>query len=474
MIKPYLFSLALFLMAVSLQAQLTFRIVSTPEYTPDAAAIYAVGSFNGWEPVDNDFKLTQQQDGVYTLTITPPVGEVKYKFTRGGGWSTVEGNANGAYLSDRVLNYTGEAKTETIVIQSWEDLHGNSGGGSGDNSTAAENVHTIENFYIPELNTSRRIWVYLPPDYATSNRDYPVLYMHDAQNVFDLYSSFSGEWRVDESLNAMFAEGDAGVIVIGVENGGGSRIDEYTPWPNAQYGGGEGAKYAAFLVNTLKPYVDSNYRTRPEREATGIMGSSLGGLITMYTAMEYQEVFSKAGVFSPSFWWSDEAYQHVRNEGKRANMKIYFLAGEQESESMVLDMQAMYNVMREIGFSESELFFRTHPDGQHSEGYWAREFPGAYYWLFSGLSTNVQSYDEPAIKIRITPNPATNLIQIIAPQSLENATAHFYTLDGRLVTSVDNFENNTVDVSSLSNGMYLVLITKDCMPLANQKLVIER
>lgn len=474
MIKQYLFSLVLFLLAASLQAQLTFRVINIPEYTPNNASIYVVGSFNNWEPADNDFELIKQQDGTYTLTIVPPVGELKYKFTRSGGWSTVEGNINGTYLNDRVIDYTGEAITETIIIQTWEDLHDNSGGGSEDNSTATENVHTIENFYMPEFNTSRRIWVYLPPDYATSNRNYPVLYMHDAQNVFDIYSSFSGEWRVDESLNTMFAQGDAGVIVIGIENGGGSRIDEYTPWSNAQYGGGEGAKHAQFIVNTLKPYIDNNYRTRPEREATGIMGSSLGGLITMYTAMEYQEIFSKAGVFSPSFWWSDEAYEHVRNEGKRANMKVYFLAGEQESESMVSDMRNMYNVMRQIGFSESELFFRTHLDGTHSEGYWAREFPGAYYWLFNGLSTDVQSYDEPATNIRISPNPATNTIQVVAPEPIEDATVHFYTVDGQLISSIDNFQNNSINISNLASGMYLVLITKDCIPLVNQRLVIER
>jgi hypothetical protein len=118
-----------------------------------------------------------------------------------GSWQTVEGNESGGFLPNRNFTF-GSADTLWIAILSWEDL-----GGTG--STAAENVIIMdEAFYMPQLNRHRRIWLYLPPDYETSGKDYPVLYMHDGQNLFDHYTSFAGEWEVDETLNCAFRSGN--------------------------------------------------------------------------------------------------------------------------------------------------------------------------------------------------------------------------------------------------------------------------
>lgn len=124
--------------------------------------------------------------------------------------------------------------------------------------------------------------------------------MHDGQNVFETATSFSGEWEVDESLNALHENGDYGCIVVAIDNGGAFRLDEYSPWINTQFGEGQGDDYMQFIINTLKPDIDNSYRTKPERDYTGIMGSSMGGLISMYGGMEYNSVFSKIGAFSPS------------------------------------------------------------------------------------------------------------------------------------------------------------------------------
>ena len=249
-------------------------------------------------------------------------------------------------------------------------------------STAAANVFTIEDFYIPQLDRFRRIWIYLPPDYEVSEKFYPVLYMHDGQRIFDDSTDrFSKEWQVDETLNELFAAGDSGIIVVGIDHGGTQRIDEYSPWVVTNFGGGEGSLYVDFIVNTLKPYIDSNYRTRPEREFTSIMGSSMGGLISMYAAIEHQNVFSKAGIFSPSFWFSDEAFTHVTSTRKQFDMRFYLIAGEPET-TIVPGMTTMYNTLQEAGFSQSEMFFMIHPDGHHIAEYWGREFPNAYQWLF--------------------------------------------------------------------------------------------
>lgn len=134
-------------------------------------------------------------------------------------------------------------------------------------ATSQVNVSIIKKeFVIPNLNSiSHKVWVYLPPNYHTSLKKFPVIYMHDAQNLFDNATSYIHEWEVDETLNKLFKTTGKGFIVIGVENGGTERINEYTPWENEKYGGGKGAIYIDFIVNTLKPYIDANYRTKKER-----------------------------------------------------------------------------------------------------------------------------------------------------------------------------------------------------------------
>lgn len=378
--KINLIALFCWLFVFAVQAQLTIQVANVPDNTPLSDRIHIVGNFNNWNPSDNAFILEKTGQEQYRIALNPSPGLVEFKFTR-GDWSSVEGNADGFQRPNRTIQYTGAPQTVNISIDSWEDLEYR----TPQNSSAAENVDFLsQNFAMPQFNRNRRIWIYLPPDYGTSNQRYPVLYMHDAQNLFDNATSFSGEWRVDEALNYYFSQTRRGVIVVAIDNGGSTRIGEYTPYPNPNYGGGDGESYTDFIVETLKPYVDANYRTLPERQHTGIMGSSLGGLVSLYAAIEHQEVFGMAGVFSPSLWFSDEIFNFVQSTGKTANMRIFLLAGEQEDEgSVVRDNQRMYKLLRRAGFRPKELRYATHPDGQHSEWYWAREFPAAFEWLFA-------------------------------------------------------------------------------------------
>ncbi|RMF02643.1 MAG: alpha/beta hydrolase, partial [Bacteroidetes bacterium] len=179
-----------------LHAQLTIQIGQLPANTPDNSTIYAAGSFNNWAPDNPDYTFAPDATGVLSLVLTDLApGEYTFKLTR-GSWPTVEGNENGGYRPDRVFRYTGSPTTLTVDVLSWEDQ-------GGSRSTAATNVQILShNFSMLQLGRERRIWLYLPPDYATSNRRYPVLYMHDGQNLFDAATSFSGEWQVDETLNA--------------------------------------------------------------------------------------------------------------------------------------------------------------------------------------------------------------------------------------------------------------------------------
>ena len=206
----------------------------------------------------------------------------------------------------------------------------------------AQNRYTTFKINAPQLDTVKKIYVYLPLNYETSNKKYPVIYMHDAQNLFDEKTSYVGEWKIDETLDSL----KANVIVIGIEHGNQKRLDELTPYKNEKYGGGKADLYLDFIVSELKPYVDKNYRTKSNKRNTAIMGSSLGGLVSFYAGLKYPKVFGKVGCFSPSFWYSDEIYKLTENK-KKINTKIYFMCGSDESEDMISDMNRMMSLIRD-------------------------------------------------------------------------------------------------------------------------------
>ena len=234
----------------------------------------------------------------------------------------------------------------------------------------------------PTLSTTKKIWVYLPLDYEKSTKKYPVLYMHDAQNLFDAKTSYAGEWRVDETLDSL----KANVIVIGIEHGNEKRMDELTPFKNEKYGGGKADAYLDFIVSTLKPHVDLNYRTKSSKKNTGIMGSSLGGLVSFYAVLKYPETFGKAGVFSPSFWFSEEIYTFAK-QAKKSKAKLYFLCGDKEGDKedsplMVNNMNRMIEIMADnrctcLHLTKSEVI----KGGKHNEKLWATHFGEAVLWL---------------------------------------------------------------------------------------------
>ncbi|MBC5842381.1 alpha/beta hydrolase [Flavobacterium sp. F-380] len=229
----------------------------------------------------------------------------------------------------------------------------------------------------PQLNTEKKIWLYLPESYSTSNKKYSVIYMHDAQNLFDPKTSYSGEWNVDEKLDSLQAQ----VIVVGIEHGNDKRMDELTPFKNDKYGGGKANDYLDFIVNTLKPKIDSTYRTKNTAKNTLIMGSSLGGLLSFYATLKYPKVFGKAGVFSPSFWFSDEIYSYTQRQ-KKIKSKIYFICGDNESADMVADLNKMETVINSkrcycLNLNEKRIV----KGGQHNEKLWRDGFVKAIQWL---------------------------------------------------------------------------------------------
>ena len=250
--------------------------------------------------------------------------------------------------------------------------------------TAAENVKIIsEKFEIPQLNTTRRIWIYLPKDYETSHKKHEVMYLQDAQNLFDDATSYAGEWQADETLNKIFEKTRKSIIVVGIDNGGEKRIKELSPFKNAKYGGGNGDSYVKFIVENLKPYIDKNYRTKPQRKFTTIGGSSLGALISVYAAVKYPETFGKVLAFSSAFWFNAEDLNAfiLSSKVNLKNQKYYFIQGKHEDEDMEAQTNRVIKNLKSKNVKPKNIFLKIDEDGKHNEFYWRREFEGAVLWL---------------------------------------------------------------------------------------------
>jgi len=449
--KSLLLSLIITIITVTIASgQVTFTVQSLPASTPPQDSLYIAGNFNGWEPGLPASMLHKNAQGKWSITL--PVQSsgtvLKFKFTR-GSWATVEKGPAGEEIPDRTFTF-GTADSVDITIANWAD------GSGGSTSTAAANVKIIStNFYMPQLNRNRRIWMYFPPDYEISGFSYPVLYMHDGQNLFDASTSFSGEWEVDETLNSLAQQGKHVPLVVGIDNGGGDRINEYTPWANSQYGGGDGEKYMQFIVETLKPYIDQNYRTLPDWANTGIMGSSLGGLISHFGSLKYQEVFSKAGLFSPSYWFSDSIWGFTHNTSKQEDIRFYQLCGTNESTGMVGQMQRMNDTLVSVGFVQEKIYNKIVTGGQHNEKLWREAFGDAYIWLFNEY---VNSIDEVSISnaIQCFPNPAVEFLTFKANDNTLFDTIQIIDMKGVTVLTIIKSTSDTINVSQLHPGTYIL------------------
>ena len=441
--KKYLFLVVL--ITTQIFAQITLKVTSIPANTPANSTIYVAGNFNGWNPASTP--MIPDGNGNYVYTIPEGNGTLLYKFTR-GAWSSVEGDANGNEIENRVANFTGNPQSINATVLSWKDLVG-----TGNPSTAASNVHIMsENFSMPQLNRTRKIWIYLPPDYESSTKTYPVLYMQDGQNLFDNLTAFSGEWQIDETLNNLFSQGDYGAIVIGIENGGGKRIDEYTPWNNPQYGGGEGDLYMQFVAETLKPYVDANYRTKPGKDYNALIGSSLGALISNYGGIKYSQTFSKIGSFSPAYWIvANQFNNYITNStANLSDMRIYFIAGSTESTSMASDITLVKNNLQNKGLAAANTMVKLDSYGQHNENYWKGEFSAAYKWLFQNTQLSTTNISKKKLEAVFGKN------QIFIKGLDKNAEGKIYDLSGKLIEKIQLKNGSNVLKNSLSKGNYIL------------------
>lgn len=260
----------------------------------------------------------------------------------------------------------------------------------GANHTITGDVRIIEAFPIPQLQIERRIWIYLPRSYNQGDRSYPVLYMHDGQNVFNQATSWGNEWGVDETLEQLASEDPAlESIVVAIDHGGKERNNEYNFTINAEYGfGGKGKAYAEFLAETLKPYIDSHYRTLPEPEHTMIAGSSFGAYVSLYAALRYPESYGRVGGLSFVMWHDNGAIiEMIKQSVLSPGLRIYLSIGDLETDKPDFNKTAHEHVvlahqtLLAAGVPENRIRFDYVKGGTHQESTWSTLFPEAYRWL---------------------------------------------------------------------------------------------
>jgi predicted alpha/beta superfamily hydrolase len=242
-------------------------------------------------------------------------------------------------------------------------------------------LQLVEKFKSPQLGNERTLRIYLPPSYSSdSKRRYPVLYMHDGQNLFDpKTASYGTEWNIDEVVDRLVRQGEMEeVIVVGIDNTS-DRIGEYTGSSDPKYGGGKLDAYAAFVAQTVKPWVDRQYRTKPGREHTAVMGSSLGGLASIGIAQRYPQLFSMAGGLSSSFWWDGQDV--LKHPPQKMPIRFYIDAGTVNDG--LEESEAFRQALVKQGYREgSDLLFLADPGGRHNEQSWASRVHVALAWFF--------------------------------------------------------------------------------------------
>ncbi len=343
----------------------------------DFRNVFISGNFNKWRTQDKEFMMDKIGDGLYHFKFDANFEypeTLLYKFTK-GDWSDVEIDKYGNRTENRVCQQNFGVRKEHVDKwrKNWLPFKPN----------FLPQVKLIsDEFQIPQLNKKRKIWALLPHDYDNSSENYPVLYLQDAQNLFNEKAEF-GNWEIDKKLAVMSEYNIGKIIIIAIEHADKDRIKEYNVGKTV-LGMGQGKQYIRFVTDTLKPFVDSNFRTKSDREFTGIGGSSMGGLVSIFSGLMYPEVYGKLMIFSPSLWVVpklnipsdfDESYQDT---------KIYLYAGGDESATMIEHVKKFKKNMVKSEFvsDKMKINLSINMEGKHNESYWSDEFPKAIEWLF--------------------------------------------------------------------------------------------
>jgi len=234
-----------------------------------------------------------------------------------------------------------------------------------------------------ELGNERELLVHLPEGHDTGARRFPVIYMQDGQNLFDPRMSFAGSWGVDEAVHAHGPRGGQ-AIVVGIPNAGVDRVHEYAPFTDPRVGGGRGEAYLRFLLDEVKPLVDSRFHTLPLRDRTGIAGSSLGGLISLFGFFRHPGAFGFVAALSPSLWFAGGAIFPVIEAAPFVPGRIYIDFGTEESPEALDDLRRLRRILTAKGYREGDTLRVVEDRGAtHHEDHWKRRFRNALPFLLN-------------------------------------------------------------------------------------------
>lgn len=384
MYRPF-FILVFFLFTATAKGQFKVEVVldqSPQQHQKDA--VYITGAFNKWAPDDKAFLKNRviNDKQVFTINDVKP-GLFEFKFTR-GSWITLESTKDGRLVAPRKAIISKDT-TIHVTIEGWRD--------NFPASTASKQVHLLsERFELPQLDLTRRIWIYLPKGYDKSKESYPVLYMHDGQDLFDEATSQGRigplEWGVDETIDQ--AKFKCIVVAVAHDDDKQKRLQDYFYYDNPENTNVQGKAYLEFMVNTLKPYIDKNYRTRPDKKNTFMAGSSMGGLITFYAGLNYPEVYGTLGILSPSIWQDhgqiNEEISRKMNDQAIKQQRYFFYGGGNENrakpDGTFVQMNDDINkAVAEFRTSGAEIKTSINPEGRHGAWYWRSAFAEFYQWL---------------------------------------------------------------------------------------------
>jgi predicted alpha/beta superfamily hydrolase len=263
---------------------------------------------------------------------------------------------------------------------------------------------TFQNLWSVARRNRRDVDVYLPASYSAGRARYPVVYIQDGQNLSDPDTAFAGTWELETALEQLAARGIE-AIVVGVHHPGEDRLADYSPFPDRRHGGGEADAYLDFLVDVVKPRIDRLFRTRHERDATTILGSSMGGLASLYAYFRYPAVFGRAGAMSPSLWFGHGAILDFIAEARMPPRgRLYLDVGLHEGIGTLRDVRRLGRLLVRRGFARDRrgrrarptahaadrrlrlagkprLRYVEDPAGRHNEASWARRLAPALEFL---------------------------------------------------------------------------------------------
>ena len=364
-------------------------IVTPPANYNVADTVHIVGNFNDWSLSGNKSYQLNYIEGKLVVNIPNNQQDIIFGFVRNSDWKSIPSRESGNSLCLFLHQENSKNHHIEIEIPAWKDDKPRKVAAQ----TIVGNVKVLKNFAMPQLNRTTDISIYFPPSYTENKQQsYPVLYMLDGQNIYDDATAYSDEWRVDESLESLISTGKLNeLIVVGIANGP-RRWQEYNPWNYKSWDKkteevGEGDKTIAFIKDSLKPFIDKNYRTKVENTSTGLAGSSLGGLMALYGAMEHSDVFGFIAAFSPSLAVENMAgnnvlFEALKNKNKMGSVKIYLDMGKVEYGTFK-EVEFLQQLLLESSVTEKNLKLVTDDLGRHCELDWSKRFPGAVTWLFT-------------------------------------------------------------------------------------------